>query len=96
MRALVLRLRTLIDVSTLTVPDLPESRRTRQGRAGKTIFEEFRVPRTGAFVTSGNVDTLVCAIVLILQTLVNVLASTPVILQDISSSTDALIRTSSI
>jgi len=65
-RALVLRLRTLIDVSTLTVPDLSESRRTRQGRAGEAIFEELRVPRTGAFVASEGIDTFVRAIVLIL------------------------------
>jgi len=92
----VLRLGTLVDVSALTIPDLSESRRTdRQDRASETIFEELRVPRTGAFVASEGVDTLVRAIVLILQTLVNVLASTPVILQDISSSTDASIRASS-
>lgn len=69
-RALVIALKTLIDVSThavavvIVVP--PESFWAHRVVAGQAVFEEPCTARADASVTSGGIDALVRAVVLVL------------------------------
>lgn len=67
MRTLVITLETLVDISTLTVIVVSsKSSRTRGILAPKAILDKPRISRTGAFVTTGDIDALVRTLVFIL------------------------------
>lgn len=72
MRALVLVFETLVDVLALTALVRSESLRALRVPAGETVLEKFHILRTGASVTSEDIDAFVGTVVLVLKTLVHI------------------------
>jgi len=89
MRTLVFTFETLVDIPALAMLILSKPLRACRIPAGETILEKFHILRTGASVTSENVDAFMRTIVLILETLVHIQAGFLVLLQDISLLADA-------
>ena len=92
MRALVILLQTLVDILTLSSLVLTQSWRTRSVLARQTVLQKCQTFRTDTSVASYCVHTIVRTVVLVLETLVEILTSLPVTLYNESLGAATLER----
>ena len=92
-RALVVPLRALVDILALSsLRVLTQSRRTRWVLARQTVLQERQTIRTDASVASHRIRAIVRTVVLVLEALVEILASPPVTFYDESLRATTLER----
>lgn len=87
--ALVVSLQALVDVPTPAFIVLPQSLRARRILAREPVLKKRQTVGADALVAAQRVGAIVGAIVLVLQTLVQVLAGSPVLLEDETLGTAA-------